>query len=97
MKLRNTLFAVLASGCAVLGSGSALATVMGGDVVTGPITSVSGQTININGKTYVISSGSAAAAAASKLSAGQVVDVQLDGPASSSGSRVVNIVIHKGS
>ena len=97
MKLRNTLFAVLASGCAVLGSGSASATVMGGDVVTGPITSVNGQAININGKSYVISSGSAAAAAAPKLSPGQVVDVQLDGPASSSGSRVVNIVVHKGS
>ena len=96
MKLRNALFAVLASGCAVLGSASASATVMGGDRVTGPITSVSGQAININGKTYVISGGSAAAAAAPKLSPGQVVDVQLDGPASSSGSRAVNIVIHKG-
>jgi hypothetical protein len=95
LKLRNALFALLASGCALLGSGSASATIMGGDLVTGTITAVSGQAININGKTYPIAANSAAAGAAPKLSPGQVVEVQLDGPASSSGSRAVNIVIHK--
>jgi hypothetical protein len=97
LNVRHALFALLASGCAVLGSASASATVMGGDVVTGTITSVTAQAININGHTYPIAGASAASAAAPKLSPGQVVDVQLDGPASSSGSRAVNIVLHQGS
>jgi hypothetical protein len=97
LNIRHALFALLASAGAVLGGPGASATVMGGDVVTGTITSLNGQVININGHTYPIAGASAAAAAASKLSPGQVVDVQLDGPASSSGSRAINIVLRKGS
>ena len=67
-----------------------------GDVITGTITAVSGNSVTIGTHVYPISAGSAAAAAAAKLAPGQYVDVQLDGLASSTSSRVVNIVVRHG-
>ena len=66
-----------------------------GALITGHLTSVSGaEWINIDGHSYHIASGSPAANAVAKLTPGQVVDVQLSGPANSSGSEVVNVVSH---
>jgi hypothetical protein len=68
-----------------------------GAMVTGHITSVSGtEWINVDGHSYRIASSSAAASAVSKLTPGQLVDVQLTGPANSSASEVVNVVLHSG-
>ena len=64
-----------------------------GDLVSGQVTAVSGNsTININGKAYHIKSGSPAADAARTIAAGQVVDAQLNGPANSSATEVINLV-----
>ena len=50
--------------------------------------------VNVGGHIYAIAAGSAAYEAVSKLKPGQVVDVQLDGPAKSSSSQAVNITLH---
>lgn len=96
MNVKHTLLGVLATAGIALSGSSVLANTVPGAVITGTITSVSGNSVNIGGHVYPISAGSAAAAAAPKLTPGQYVDVQLDGPASSSSSRVVNIVVHHG-
>lgn len=96
MNARHMFMALVATTCAAFGSSAALGNQIPGDVVTGPITSVAGiQSINIQGHTYPISVGSAAATAAPGLTPGQVVDVQLDGPASSPSSHAINIVPHR--
>lgn len=89
--------ALVATTCAGLGSSGAWGNQIPGEVISGPVTSVSGvQSINIQGHNYPIRVGSAAAAAAPHLTPGQVVDVQLDGPASSPSSHAINIVPHRG-
>ncbi|HEY6484011.1 MAG TPA: hypothetical protein VIY54_10850 [Steroidobacteraceae bacterium] len=68
-----------------------------GELVTGTVTSVSGQDwIKVDGHSYHIQSGSAAAAALQGLAPGQRVDVQLNGPANTAASEVINIVPHAG-
>jgi hypothetical protein len=82
--------------CVALSSSLALGNKRPGDVITGPVTSVSVQSLTIQGHNYLIKAGSPAMRAAANLAPGQLVDVQLDGPASSSSSHVTNIVMHTG-
>jgi len=94
---RHTLLALLAAAGTVLGSGSIEANTVPGDIVTGSLTAVNGrQSLNIEGRTYRLKDGSPAFAAAAHLTPGQSVTVQLDGPASSPASQVINIVTHTG-
>jgi hypothetical protein len=87
---------LLAAACVALGSGTTIASTVPGAVITGTITAITASSLNIGGHVYPISAGSAAAAAAAKLAPGQYVDAQLDGPANSASSRVINIVVHQG-
>ncbi|GAC1452378.1 MAG: hypothetical protein PVS2B3_00650 [Steroidobacteraceae bacterium] len=93
MNARHTFLALVAMTCAALGSGGAWGNKLPGDVVAGTVTSVAGnQSVNIQGHNYPIQPGSPAARAAAALRPGQVVDVTLNGPASSPSSRAINIV-----
>lgn len=93
MNARHLFVALVATTCAALGSSGAWGNQIPGDVVSGTVTSVAGnQSINIQGHDYPIQSGSPAAKAAAGLTPGQVVDVQLNGPASSPSSHAINIV-----
>jgi hypothetical protein len=56
--------------------------------------SINGNMINVGGQIYPIAAGSAAYAAVTTFKPGQMVDVQLDGPAKSSSSHVINITLH---
>ena len=67
-----------------------------GDVVTGTITAININMVNIQGHIYPIATGSAAYQAVQTLQPGQVVDVQLNGSAKSSDSQVINITLHSG-
>ena len=96
MKARNGLFALIT---AVAGAfaGSGAANTVPGDIITGNVTAVNGhQSLNIQGQVYRLKDGSPAVAAAAHLSPGQAVTVQLDGPASSPSSQVINVVPHAG-
>ena len=79
-----------------LGGGLAVATMAPGEVVTGTITAINGNMINVQGHIYSIAAGSAAYAVVTTFKPGQLVDVQLDGPAKSSVSQVINITLHTG-
>jgi hypothetical protein len=96
LKAKRTLLGWLACASVALGGGIAGASAIPGDVVTGPITAINGNMVSIQGHIYSIAAGSAAYAAAQTLKPGQVVDVQLDGPAKSSASQVLNITLHWG-
>ena len=97
MNARHTLLALLAAAGTALSAGSLEANMVTGDIITGSLTAVNGrQSLNIEGRTYRLKDGSPAAAAAAHLIPGQSVTVQLDGPASSPSSRVVNVVTHTG-
>jgi len=97
LNARHTLLALLAAAGTALGVGSLEANTVPGDVITGSLTAVNGrQSLNIEGRTYRLKDGSPAVTAAAHLSPGQSVTVQLDGPASSPSSRVINIVPHTG-
>jgi hypothetical protein len=52
--------------------------------------------INIQGQVYPIASDSAAYAEVAHFKPGQLVDVILDGPAKSSASHAINIILHSG-
>ena len=96
MNARNELFALLT---AVAGAfaGSVAANTVAGDIITGNVTAVNGhQSLNIQGQVYRLKDGSPAVAAAAHLAPGQAVTVQLDGPASSPSSQVINVVPHAG-
>ena len=68
-----------------------------GDVIIGNLTALNGrQSLNIEGHTYRLKDGSPAVDAAAHLSPGQSVTVQLDGPASSPSSQVINVVLRAG-
>lgn len=68
-----------------------------GPVITGQVSAVSnGDWITVDGKAYRIQAGSPAASAAPKFTQGQRVDLQLNGPANTAASAVVNIVAHSG-
>jgi len=93
LNARHTLLALLATAGTVLGTGSIEASTVPGE----SLTAVNGrQSLNIEGRTYRLKDGSPAFAAAAHLTPGQSVTVQLDGPASSPSSRVVNVVTHTG-
>jgi hypothetical protein len=96
LNARHTLLGLLVIASSALGGSNALANTVPGAVITGTINTVNGNSVNIGGHVYPISAGSPAAAAAAKLAPGQYVDVQLDGPANSSASRVINIVVRHG-
>ena len=79
-----------------LGGGLAVATMAPGEVVTGTITAINGNMINVEGHIYSIAAGSAAYSVVTTFKPGQLVDVQLDGPAKSSSSQAINISLHSG-
>ena len=94
MKAKQALLGWLACTGLALGGGVAVATTVPGEIVTGQIVSINGNTINLGGQIYPIAAGSAAYAAVTTFKPGQIVDVQLDGPAKSSSSHVINITLH---
>ena len=97
MNARHTLVALLAAASTLLGTASLEANAVAGDIITGSLTAVNGrQSLNIEGRTYRLKDGSPATAAAAHLAPGQSVTVQLDGPASSPSSQVINVVPHTG-
>ena len=96
MKTRHALLGWLAGASMALGGGLAVATMAPGEVVTGPITAINGNMINIQGQVYPIASDSAAYAEVAHFKPGQLVDVVLDGPAKSSASHAINIILHSG-
>jgi hypothetical protein len=69
-----------------------------GAMITGEVTSapLNGE-IEIAHHLYHVKAKSAADKALTSFYAGQNVDVVLDGPANSSGSQIVSIVVHSGS
>jgi len=91
---RSGLFALItAVAGAFAGAGSVGANTVPGDIITGNVTAVNGhQSLNIQGQVYRLKDGSPAVAAAAHLSPGQPVTVQLDGPASSPSSQVINVL-----
>jgi hypothetical protein len=94
---RRTLLALLAAAGTALGAGSLGATTVPGDIITGSLTAVNGkQSLSVEGRTYRLKDGSPAVAAAAHLAPGQSVTVQLDGPASSPSSQVINVVTYSG-
>ena len=96
MKARHALLGWLVCASAALGGGIATASAIPGEVVTGTITAINGNMVNIQGQIYPIATDSAAYAAVQKFQPGQVVDLQLNGPAKSSTSQVINITLHWG-
>ena len=96
MNARHPLLGWLAGASLALGGGLAVASMAPGDVVTGPITAINGNMINIQGHIYPIAADSAAYAVVTTLKPGQLVDVQLDGPAKSSASHAISISVHTG-
>ena len=89
--------ALLAAAGMLLGSSRIEANRVPGDAVTGNVTAVNGhQSLNVQGQVYRLKDGSPAVAAAAHLTPGQSVTLQLDGPANSSASQVINIVTHTG-
>ena len=97
MNARHMLFGLLAAATALLGAGTIEANTVPGEIVTGNLTAVTArQSLNIEGRTYRLKDGSPAFAAAAHLAPGQSVTVQLDGPASSPASQVINVVTHTG-
>lgn len=81
---------------AMLAVGAAQANQLAGPIVTGTLTSVQGDSVTVNGQTYTVVPGSPAEEELSSLTTGQQVDVQLNGPASSPDTEVVNVVVHQG-
>ena len=96
MKTKQALLGWLVCASAALGGGVAAASAIPGEVVTGTITAINGNMVNIQGHIYTIAGGSAAYAAAQTFKPGQLVDVQLNGPAKSSASQAINITVHWG-
>ena len=97
MKARPRFLALLASAGMALAASSLAANTVPGAIITGSLTAVNGsQSLNIEGHTYRLKDGSPAVAAAAHLSPGQSVTVQLDGPASSPSSQVINVVPRTG-
>ena len=94
MKAKRAFLGWLVCASAALGGGIAMASAVPGEVITGQITAINGNMINVQGHSYPIAAGSAAYEAVTKFKPGQVVDVQLDGPARSSNSQVINITLH---
>lgn len=84
----------VATSLSLIGTALAQANQMPGAMITGSVTSVSGtEWIYVDGHPYRIQSGSPAAAAVQKLTPGQHVDVQLNGPANTAASEAINVVV----
>ena len=96
MKARQAFLGWLACASAALGGGMVMASAMPGDVVTGTITAINGNMVNVQGQVYPIAAASAAYSVVQNFKPGQLVDLQLNGPAKSSSSQVVNITLHNG-
>ena len=97
MNARHGFLALFAAAGVLLGAGSLVANTVLGEIITGSLTALNGrQSLNIEGRTYRLKDGSPAVAAAAHLTPGQSVTVQLDGPASSPSSLVINVVPHIG-
>jgi len=96
LNARKAILGWLACAGMALGGGSGIASTVPGDVVTGTITAINGNMVNIQGTIYPIATGTAAYEVVSHFKTGQLVDVQLDGPAKSSNSQAINIVLHEG-
>ena len=98
MKRIRTLSALAAViGAAGLAICAVQANQLAGPVITGYVTAIQGtDSITIDGKTYVIAPGSPAVGELGSLSAGQRVDAQLTGPASSPDTEVINVAVHQG-
>jgi hypothetical protein len=95
LNARKTLITLAAAALSILGTAAALANQIPGTLITGSLTSVSGtEWIHVDGHAYRIKSGSPAAEAVQKLTPGQRVDVQLNGPANTAASEVINVVLH---
>jgi hypothetical protein len=95
LNTRKRLITFAVATLSVLGTAVAIANQIPGTLITGSLTSVSGtEWIRVDGHTYRIQSGSPAAAAVQKLTPGQRVDVQLNGPANTAASEVINVVLH---
>lgn len=79
---------------AIFLAGPLAANQLPGDLVTGQVNAVAGDSsIKVDGKIYRIKSGSPAAQAVRNVAPGQTVDIQLNGPANSSATEVVNVVV----
>jgi hypothetical protein len=97
LNARHSFLALLAAAGMALSANSLEANTVLGDIITGSLTAVNGrQSLTIEGHTYRLKDGSPAVGAAAHLSPGQAVTVQLDGPASSPSSQVINVVPHIG-
>ena len=97
MKTRHRVLALLAAGGTALAASGLAANTVPGDIITGSLTAVNGsQSLNIEGRAYRLKDGSPAVAAAAHLTPGQSVTVQLDGPAPSPSSQVINVVPRTG-
>jgi hypothetical protein len=97
LNVRLALLALLAAASMTGGGGRLEANTVPGDIITGNLTAVNGRlSLNIEGHTYRLKDGSPAVAAATHLTPGQSVTVQLDGPASSPSSQVINVVPRSG-
>jgi hypothetical protein len=94
LKTRHAFLGWLVCANAALGGGIAVAAAVPGEVVTGPITAINGNMVSIQGHVYPIVAGSAAYEVSTKFQPGQIVDVQLDGPAKSTSSQAINITLH---
>ena len=96
MKARQAFLGWLACASVAISGGIAVASTLPGEVVTGMVTAINGNVVTIQGKTYPIAANSAAYAVVANFKPGQLVDVQLNGPAKSSSSQAINIVLHQG-
>lgn len=97
MRLQRIIPALAAAmAAAMLAMGAVQANQLAGPLVTGYLTSIQGDSITVNGQTYTVAPGSPAEEELGSLSTGQQVDVQLNGPASSPDTEVVNVVVHQG-
>jgi len=96
LKARHAFLGWLVCASTAFGGGIAVAAAVPGEIVTGPITAINGNMVNIDGHVYSIETRSPAYEASTKLKPGQVVDVQLTGPAKSSSSQAVTITLHQG-
>ena len=96
MRMRLLVPAAVTAGL-LLASGPVLAARLISTTLTGQVTAVSGGYVTIDGKSYQIAPGSAAASAISTVTVGENVDVTFDGPVTSSDSHIVTISPHSGS
>jgi len=97
MKLKSLGFVAVAAGLLslCLGTGTSLASILAGFEVTGTITSVSGiSSVTIDGHLYIVRATSPAAQQLPQFTPGQVVDIYLDGPPTTSASQVIAINAH---